>query len=118
MKMQVSLLAIIAAIALSFGHARGATLTGCLQAVNSEGVYELTNSKAKGDIEVGGNPTLANHVGHTVKLTGKWVKSGAEIGEKAENGKDENEEAGEAGKENERHFKVRSVEHIAVGCTK
>jgi hypothetical protein len=118
MKMQVTLRAIIAAIALTVGNARGATLTGCLQGINSEGVYKLTNSKEKGDIEVGGSPTLAKHVGHTVKLTGTWVKSGAEIGEKAETEKQEKEEAGEEQNENERHFKVRSVEHIAAGCTK
>ena len=70
MKMRLTLLAIIGASALTVGNAKGATLTGCLQSMNSEGVYELTNSNEKGDIEVGGNPTLAKHIGHTVKLSG------------------------------------------------
>jgi hypothetical protein len=118
MKARVTLLAIIAANALTVGNAKGATLTGCLQSMNSEGVYELTNSNEKGDIEVGGSPTLAKHVGHTVRLTGAWVKSGAEIGEKAEATKEEKEGAEKDEKENERHFKVSSVKHIAVGCTK
>jgi hypothetical protein len=45
-----------------------------------------------------------------VKLTGEWVKSGAEIGEK--------EAAGQPDEKNERHFKVSAVEHIKAGCSK
>jgi hypothetical protein len=118
MKTQAILLAPIVAIVLVVGNAGATTLTGCLKGANPEGVYELTNSNQKGDIEVGGSPTLAKHVGHTVKLTGRWVKSGAEIGEKAETATQEKEEAGEEEKENERHFKVSSVQHIAAGCTR
>jgi hypothetical protein len=118
MKTQVTLLAPIVAIALVVGNAGATTLTGCLNGANSEGVYELTNSNQKGDIEVGGNPTLAKHVGHTVKLTGRWVKSGTEIGEKADTAKQEQEEGGKEEQENERHFKVSSVHHISAGCTR
>jgi hypothetical protein len=118
MKTQMTLLAPIVAIVLAVGNAGATTLTGCLKGVNPEGVYELTNSNQKGDIEVGGSPMLAKHVGHTVKLTGTWVKSGAEIGEKAETAKQEKEEAGKEEKENERHFKVSSIQHISAGCTK
>ncbi len=110
MKTRVILIAPIAAIALTVGHAGAATITGCLKGPNSEGVYELTNTNQKHEIEVGGSPDLAEHVGHTVKLTGKWVKSGADIGEKEEAGKEE--------EKNERHFKVGSVKHIAAGCAK
>ena len=100
----------ILAIAMTTGYGIAAeTITGCLKGPNSEGVYELTNKQEKSTIEVGGNPELADHVGHTVKLTGEWVKSGAEIGEKEAAGKEE---------ESERHFKVSSVKHIAVGCAK
>jgi hypothetical protein len=118
MKMHLTLLAPIAAIVLAAGNADAITLTGCLKAMNSEGVYELTNSNQPGEIEVGGTPALAKHVGHTVKLIGTWVKNGAEIGEKAETDKQEKEEAGKEEKENERHFKVSAVEHIAVGCSR
>jgi hypothetical protein len=118
MKTQLTLLAPILAIVLVVGNAGATTLTGCLKGANSEGVYELTNSNQKGDIEVGGSSTLAKHVGHTVKLTGKWVESGAEIGEKAETTKQEKEESGKEEKENERHFKVSSVQHISAGCTR
>jgi hypothetical protein len=55
------------------------TVTGCLSGPNDEGAYVLKSSK--GTFEVGGNDQLKQHVGHTVRLTGEWVKSGAEIGE-------------------------------------
>jgi hypothetical protein len=119
MKIHVTLLVPIAALIFVTGVAGATTvLTGCLKAMNSEGVYELTNSNQKGEIEVGGNPTLAEHVGHTVVLTGEWVKTGAEIGEKSETGLQEKAEAGKEEQENERHFKVSSITHVAVGCTK
>jgi hypothetical protein len=118
MKTQVTLLAPIVAIIMLVGNAGATTITGCLHGANPEGVYELTNSNQKGDIEVGGSPTLAKHVGHTVKLTGTWVKSGAEIDEKAETAKQEKEETGKEEKENERHFKVSSVQHISAGCSR
>jgi len=110
MKTRMILAATTAAIVLTLGSAGAATITGCLKGPNAEGVYELTNTKEKGEIEVGGSSKLADHVGHTVKLTGKWVKSGAEIGE-----------TGAAEKEDEskeRHFKVSSLKHIAAGCAK
>jgi hypothetical protein len=118
MKMLMTLLAPIVAIVVVVGSAGATTLTGCLKGANPEGVYVLTNSNQKGEIEVGGSPALAKHVGHTVKLTGTWVKSGVEIGEKAEIAKQENEEVGKEEKENERHFKVSSVQHISAGCTR
>jgi hypothetical protein len=98
--------ALAAALALTIGYARADTITGCLKGPNSEGVYELTTKQAAQAVEVGGDPDLAKHVGHTVKLTGDWAKTGAEIGEKQE-GPEEKEE---------RHFKVTAVEHLAVGC--
>jgi hypothetical protein len=110
MKTRMILAATTAAIALTLGSAGAATITGCLKGPNAEGVYELTNTKEKGEIEVGGSSELASHVGHTVKLTGKWVKSGTEIGEK--------EAAGKEDESKERHFKVSSLKHIAAGCAK
>ena len=100
-------LAAVLAISLA-GNADAATLTGCLSGPNTSGVYELIRKNQGQKIHVGGSPDLANHVGHTVKLTGEWTKNPAEIGEKE----------GGAQEKNVRHFKVASVEHIAKGCTK
>jgi len=91
------------------------TLTGCLSGPNDEGAYVLTNAHGK-KVEVGGSDDLKAHVGHQVKLTGAWAKSGAEIGEKE---KDEKKEAGEKGEKaemGERHFKVTKIDHVADTC--
>jgi hypothetical protein len=94
--------------------AKEATLTGCLGGPNAEGAYTLTNGRYKKAVEVGGAEglDLKAHVGHTVKLTGGWVSSGAAIGEK-ENAA-EKEKTGEKG---ERHFKATKVDMIAASCT-
>ncbi len=109
MKTPAIIVTIIAASALAIGYAQAETITGCLKGPNSEGVYELTNTQQKGEVEVGGSSELSAHVGHTVKLTGEWVKSGADIGEKETAGKEDT---------HEHHFKVSAVEHIAAGCSK
>lgn len=85
-----------------------ATLTGCLGGPNDEGAFTLTNDRYKRGVEVGGaqDINLKAHTGHTVKLTGIWVKSGAAIGEK--------EKAGEKG---ERHFKATKVTHVSETCS-
>jgi hypothetical protein len=109
MKTRLILIATISALVFTVGYAWAQeTITGCLKGPNAEGVYELVSKQQTGEIEVGGNPDLPKHVGHTVKLTGQWVKSGAEIGEK---------KAGPEEK-NEKHFKVSSLEHIEAGCAK
>jgi len=100
------MLAAVLTISLT-GHADAVTLTGCLSGPNAKGVYELIRKDRGQKIHVGGSPDLANHVGHTVRLTGELTKNPAEIGEK-EGGSQE---------KNVRHFKVASVEHIAKGCT-
>jgi hypothetical protein len=84
------------------------TLSGCLSGPNDEGAYVLTTSRGK-KIEVGGTDDLKAHVGHEVKLTGTWAKSGKDIGE------DEKKESAEKEK-GERHFKVASVQHISPTC--
>src|ERR1700752_3143849 len=81
------------------------SLSGCLSGPNAEGVYLL---KSRHSREGGGLDELGGHVGHKVKLTGHWVASGAEIGEKPE-AKQE--------KEKERHFKVDKLEMVAESCT-
>ncbi len=103
-----------------------ATITGCLSGPNDEGVFELKTTTTT--VEVGGFADLKDHVGHEVKLTGTWVKTGAEIGEKEDLEKEAKEakeaQAKEAkGKvpagskvEKERHLKVSNVQHIADNC--
>jgi hypothetical protein len=87
--------------------AKQATLTGCLGGPNDQGVYTLTNDKHKKGMEVASaeGVDLKPHVGHEVKLTGTWTKSGAAIAEK------------EKGNEKtERQFKATKVAHIADTC--
>ena len=84
------------------------TMTGCLSGPNAEGAYLLKNGHYRKGMEVGGTDDLKAHVGHKVKLTGTWAKSGSEIGE--------TEPAGEKeGKE--KHFKVSKVGMISETCS-
>lgn len=120
----VALTIVCLLVAVSFAVADGApkdksassgkTITGCLSGPNAEGAYVLKT--AKGSVEVGGNDQLKEHVGHEVKLTGSYAKSGAAIGEdesaeKKESAKNEGKE------ENERHFKVSKIDHVSDTCT-
>jgi hypothetical protein len=94
------------------------TLTGCLSGPNDEGAYVLTNAKGH-KVEVGGSDDLKAHVGHEVKLTGTWEKSGAAIGENEKNEKHESAEKGEKGEKGEhghRHFKVSKIDHVSDTC--
>lgn len=92
------------------------TITGCLSGPNSEGAYVLKTVKGRA-VEVGGNDQLKSHVGHTVKLTGTWVKSGTEIGENESAEKNETAENSEHGKEAEKHFKVADIQHVSDSCS-
>src|SRR5207253_1700918 len=69
----------------SKGASAGASssLTGCLNGPNAENAYMLTNGRYRKGVEVGmpASDELSKHVGHKVKLTGSWAKSGEEIGE-------------------------------------
>ena len=92
------------------------TVKGCLSGPNSEGAYVLKTAKGHG-FEVGGNDQLKAHVGHEVKLTGTWVKSGSEIGENESAEKNEKSESGEHHGVAERHFKVSDIQHISDTCS-
>jgi hypothetical protein len=96
--------------------AKNHTVAGCLSGPNSEGAFVLKPSKGRA-FEVGGNDQLKSHAGHTVKLTGTWVKSGAEIGENEAAEKNEKHETGEREEAAERHFKVSDIQHIADTCS-
>ena len=94
------------------------TITGCLSGPNAEGAYLLKTDK--GEVEVGNDSKLKEHVGHEVKLTGEYAKPGTigenESAEKKESGA--KSEMGEKGKEkNERHFKVDKIDHVADTCS-
>jgi hypothetical protein len=92
-------------------------VTGCLSGPTAEGSYVLKTAKGRG-FEVGGNDELKNHVGHEVKLTGSWVKSGAEIGENESGEKNvEKHETAEHQGVAERHFKVSDIHHVSDTCS-
>lgn len=94
------------------------TVSGCLSGPNSEGAYVLKTTKGHG-VEVGGNDQLKAHVGHEVKLTGNWVKSGSEIGERENETAEANEksETAEHHGVSERHFKVSDIQHVSDTCS-
>jgi hypothetical protein len=95
--------------------AKEATLTGCLNGPNAENAYVLTTAKNKKGVEVGmpGSDELSKHVGHKVKLTGTWAKSGEQIGENEKMEKS----AGEKEEHGEKHFQVTKIDHLADSCT-
>ena len=88
-------------------------VTGCLSGPNGEGAYTLTNGRYKKGLEVGGNDSLKDHVGHEVTLMGTWAK-GSEIGEneKAESKTTKAEEAVGMHK----HFKVTDIKMVSEKC--
>lgn len=92
------------------------TVKGCLSGPNTEGAYVLKTAKGHA-FEVGGNDQLKSHVGHEVKLTGTWVKSGSEIGENESAEKNEKSEASEHHGVAERHLKVSDIQHVADTCS-
>src|SRR3569833_404719 len=93
------------------------TVTGCLSGPNDEGAYILKSSNGRA-FEVGGSDQLKQHVGHTVQLTGNWVKSGAEIGENESAEKNEKKEGSERRGVAERHVKVADIHHISESSSK
>ena len=88
-------------------------VTGCLSGPDAEGAYKLTNGHYKKGLEVGGNDSLKDHVGHQVTLIGTWVK-GKELGEneKAETKTEKAEEAVGMNK----HLKVTEIKMISDKC--
>lgn len=94
------------------------TLTGCLSGPNSEGAYVLKTDQGT-SVEVGGDTSLKEHVGHEVKLTGKYAKSGSSIGEnEAAESKEPGTKSDMADKDkNEKHFKVSKIDHVSDSCS-
>ncbi len=93
------------------------TITGCLSGPNAEGAY-LLKTADQGSIQVGGNDELKSHVGHEVKLTGEFAKSGSAIGEKEDSKKEPAAKSESAEKEGaERHFKVSKIDMVSESCS-
>lgn len=67
------------------------TLTGCLAKAPSGTGYVLTNGRYKKGVDVSTSEDWSAHEGHTVRLTGVWVKKG--------------------------EFKATSLKHISDTCT-
>jgi hypothetical protein len=87
------------------GGGQGA-LTGCLAAGQEEGKFILSTARDKGiAVTPDAGVDLKPHVGHKVKLTGKWEKS-VGAGEK-ETAQD---------KAGGRNFTAAKVDHIAAEC--
>jgi hypothetical protein len=82
------------ALCLAAGAYAEDQITGCLAGPNSEGAYDLKRKEAPQTVEVSGLADIAKHVGHTVTLTGEWVKSGA----------------------NQPHFKATAIQHLSAEC--
>jgi hypothetical protein len=76
----------------------------------------LKSNKGR-SFEVGGNDQLKQHVGHTVRLSGSWAKSGSEIGENESAEKNEKSEGSEHHGVAEHHFKVTDIQHISDSCS-
>lgn len=94
------------------------TVTGCLSGPNAEGAYMLKTDKGQ-EVEVGGDKDLKSHVGHEVKLTGEYAKSGA-IGENESAERNESAAKPDMGakkEKNEKHFKVSKIDHISDTCS-
>ena len=92
------------------------TITGCISGPNAENAYVLTNGTYKKGVEVGGSDDLSKHVGHKVKLTGTWVKTGAEIGEREDAAAEKAEKKTKKEKA-EKHFKADNIDMVADSCT-
>jgi len=108
----------LAALAKTPTTAKSSTLTGCISGPNAENAYMLTNGTYKKGVEVGmpDSDELSKHVGNKVKLTGTWVKTGQEIGEKEDAAAEKAEKKGTSEKA-EKHFKVTKIDHLADSCT-
>ena len=72
------------------------TLQGCLSDGPADGWYVLAVPKDDGtkEVSVEGDDSFEGHLGHEVKLTGKWVKK--------DDGK--------------KYFQASGMEHISTNC--
>ena len=86
------------------------TLTGCLSQAADAGAYRL-KTKAK-EVDVRGLDHLKDHVGHEVKLTGTWMDNAPKTGAAETREK----ETARTGTEENRHFMVTKIEHVAATC--
>ena len=88
------------------------TLTGCIEAGSEANEYVLKTGSKK-TIELISSEDLKAHVGHTVKVTGKWSSETSEM--KVMGGGTEQAQHKEAA--GERHFKADKVEMVSDTCS-
>jgi hypothetical protein len=90
------------------------TITGCLEkGTETEGYYLISNGKKHWELYPESGVSLAEHVGHTVSVTGTVAHRSAEQ-EKVSH----SNEKGEAGNKQHADLTVTSVKHISDTCKK
>jgi len=95
------------------GAAKEKTLTGCIEAGSEANEYVLKTGSSKKPIELMSSEDLKAHVGHTVKVTGKWS---SEASEKKEMGGSSSEQAEHKEAAGAHHFMADKVEMVSDTC--
>lgn len=88
------------------------TVTGCLQkGVEADGFYIISNEKKHWELYPQSGVSLAEHVGHTVSVTGTVAHRSAD-----EEKVSQPNEKQEAGKNKHADLNVTSVKHVSDTC--
>jgi len=95
------------------GTHAGSYVTGCLTGPNDDGTFVLKRAKAK-DVQVGGLDfdDFRHHVGEEVRVSGLWVKKGAQIGEKENAFEKAGDKIG-----TRTHFRATEIHKLSDTCT-
>jgi hypothetical protein len=94
--------------------AKPETITGCLQkGSESEGYYLISNKGKHWELYPASDVSLADHVGHTVTVTGTVAHRSAEQEEKTQPS-----EKKETGTRKHADLQVSSVKHVSETCSK
>jgi hypothetical protein len=92
-------------------HSKPTSLTGCLkQGTDAHGFYLVADGKMYEVMGKGVN--LAEHVGHTVTVTGEPIKL-----PEAQESKKEAAENAEAGSNSYEDFRVTNLKHVSDSCS-
>ena len=90
------------------------TITGCLQkGSESGGFFLISNENKHWELYPDSGVSLAEHVGHTVTVTGTVAHRTSEQEEKSQPN-----EKKEMGKKEHADLKVSSVKHVSATCSK
>jgi hypothetical protein len=94
--------------------AKAETITGCLQkGSESEGYYLISKQGKHWELYNNPDVSLADHVGHTVTLTGTVAQRSASQEEKTQPN-----EKKETGTRKHADLQVSSVKHVSDSCSK